>query len=343
MTSKRVILGIASILLLGSGCVVQPDETSCPLTMECDVCLEHSGCGFCTSQNRHWGCGPGTSYGPDDDTLCPDSDWRFTSCDEPPPALECAPIRGCSDCIATEGCGFCHPTSDCRSLDHTLGCILDTDTMSTNCREVDCRAERSCDACIRIEGCGYCLADRECQLTETSFCVLATDPDSIDCEADECLNIESCEECASQDDCGWCADAGECRHVEYSGECRLERDTDSTTCEEQRCRTVSSCEECVNTRCNWCYSSLECMNSSDSCSFLEHLIMWGDECPPNDECPTYSDCTDCASIDGCAWCHEGLYRDGGFLSGCISVDELGEPYGYEGVCFPLAIEAESCE
>lgn len=343
MTIQRVVLGIAISLLLASGCIVQPNEPGCPIYTECAECLEHSGCGFCVSQNRHWGCAPGTSFGPDDDTVCPDSDWRFTSCDEPPPVLECAAISGCSECIATKGCGYCHPTYDCRSLDHTLGCILDTYAESRTCREADCHAETSCADCTQREGCGYCLAERECQLMETSYCVLATDPDSFICAADECSNIESCEECASQDDCGWCSDAGECRHVEYSEECRLERDPDSTICEEERCHAASSCEECMENRCNWCYSLSECMASRDTCTFLEHMILWGDECPPNDECPTHTNCSDCASIDGCAWCHEGLYRDGEFLSGCIAVDEQGEPYGYEGVCFPLTIEAGSCE
>lgn len=342
--AHRFVVSFGAVLsvCLMAGCLIKPREPDCPFDAECERCLEQRGCGYCVHRDGGSTCQAGLSYGPSDGEGCPDSAWRFTSCDEPPAVLRCAQIAGCSECARTEGCGYCPETSDCRELDYSLGCELVSDPESLECRDGDCRVVTDCSECASREDCGFCLEERTCRHREIdSGCYLETDPASFNCDAVWCLQAASCEECAERIGCGWCMNESECRHHERPLGCDLEVDPDWQTCREATCRSATSCGECVDLEedCRWCYLGEFCSFRDDLCPD-EYTIT--SECPPDNDCTaeSHQGCENCLADSQCAYCYADIRLDGEYFSGCLVVDALGETYG--GACGDLLETLDEC-
>lgn len=335
------IAAIVAVCLI-TGCLIKPREPDCPADTECDRCLEHRGCGYCELSAEGPRCQAGSSYGPSDSEACPDSAWRFTSCDEPPPVLRCGRLNGCSECAGEEGCGFCPDTGDCRDVENSLGCELETDPESLVCRDDDCRAVTDCADCASRDGCGFCLEGMTCRHRETdSGCDLITVPDSLDCAAARCLQTDSCDACAEQAGCGWCMDESVCRHRERPEGCDLEVNPDWQTCLESVCRTAASCGECISLEedCRWCYFQPFCSFRDDLCPD-EYTTT--SECPPENDCTatSHEGCENCVDDPQCAYCYRSIRWEGIDYSGCLVVDAVGELYG--GRCADLKTTREDC-
>ncbi len=333
---------LALTFCLLSGCLIKPGEPDCPDVTECDRCLERSGCGFCDPTGEVGRCMPGTSYGPNQSEICPDSAWRFTACDEPPSVLRCGQLRSCSECVAGEGCGFCAEGSDCRALDHALECELETDARSQACLDADCRNVTDCEECAQREECGYCLNEMLCRyLGSESECVLVIDPSSIDCAAARCQQQASCDECAqAEEGCGWCLEEADCRHREHPEGCDLVVNPSSTTCDEAACLPATSCGECnaLGYPCAWCDLWDFCSADSLSCP-SEYRI--SADCPPENGCAAYESCSACLEDTHCAYCVDDIYWNGIEYDGCLVVDAVGEPYG-DGTCYDLRETSADC-
>lgn len=314
-------------------CLISRGTPKCQEGLDCEACVERTGCGYCNSETGI--CVPGTSLGPDDVTVCDHSSWHFSSCperiepvnDADIPA-DCPRYGSCVDCVADLECGYCLEGVECRHRDRPAGCelVVSSDDCGGRswCDDID-----SCIECVQLDGCAYCPESEQCVRSDRpEGCELLRRIDDGRCDPSVCRDAIECEDCTAILGCGYCPSTKYCNSTSYTFGC--EQVEEPMECPLEECEDAEQCDVCLGFGCHWCDMGGGFCHGiyDDSCPIFYEFPTEGtsDLCPPTNRCSQHLSCRDCLTDFDCGWCtHPTLTEsgDGLCLASFSDMHDLG--------------------